>query len=158
MQQVQQCSNNICVINFCFYGNTYFMLAYLSYNLSFQQGVCSQMATAGCVKLLCYICVFEYRQPHLNLGGGGKRDSSSSGPNFHCFCFTLLSPCFIFPEKYTSCIAWFHIFCFAFVSLSTTRGPKRQKLYVLHTMASVPYKLLFVYDAVCIGFPGITSA
>lgn len=87
-----------------------------------------------------------------------KHDISSSGPNFHCFCFTLLRSCFIFPEKYTSCIAWFHIFCFAFVSLSTTHVPKRQKLYVLHMMASVPYKLLFVYDTVCIGFSGITSA
>lgn len=99
------------------------------------------MATAGCVKLLFYICEFEYQQPHLFLGRKKKHDISSSGPNFHCFCFTLLRSCFIFPEKYTSCIAWFHIFCFAFVSLSTTHVPKRQKLYVLHMMASVSYSI-----------------
>lgn len=37
--------------------------------------------------------------------------------------------------------------------------PQRdQKLYVLLILASVPYMSLFVYDTVCIGSPGTTSA
>lgn len=44
------------------------------------------------------------------------------------------------------------------LSLSITHGPKRDKLYMLLMLASVPYKSLFVYDTVCIGFPGTTSA
>lgn len=37
-------------------------------------------------------------------------------------------------------------------------GAKRLKLYVLLILASVPYMSLFVYDTVCIGSPGTTSA
>lgn len=42
--------------------------------------------------------------------------------------------------------------------LYTACGAKRQKLYVLLILASVPYMSLFVYDTVCIGSPGTTSA
>lgn len=46
------------------------------------------------------------------------------------------------------------------LSLSTLHvyGAERQKLYVLFILASVPYMSLFVYDTVCVGSPGTTSA
>lgn len=45
-----------------------------------------------------------------------------------------------------------------FSDLHLCHGPKRDKLYMLLMLASVPYKSLFVYDTVCIGFSGTTSA
>lgn len=59
-------------------------------------------------------------------------------------CFILLSGCF-------------HIFWFA-LSLFLLHMVQRDKNCVLLALASVQYKSLFVYDTVCIGFPGTTSA
>lgn len=94
---------------------------------------------------------------------------------FHIKCIYHVKQYVSLYEQCTVCIVWNSLlsaYDFTFSAsalhlslwplhvyrLYTTYGSKRWKLYVLLVLASVPYMSLFVYDTVCIGSPGTTSA
>lgn len=87
---------------------------------------------------------------------------------FKCNCYNLSS--LRNNARYALFLAAYNFFFFPFLLLlclfarhmcmvHTPCLPQRdRKLYVLLILASVPYMSLFVYDTVCIGSPGTTSA